>query len=80
MCIRDRDRDANALWLEAIKSIIGLGIIFSAGNWFLLDSILPFGTALVAAYQVISAVIVGWFVFKEIGWKKDGERLQEEYS
>ncbi len=63
------DRDPNALWLELIKSIIGLGIIFSIGEWFHLDQIVPFGTVFIAAYQVISVLVVGWFVYKEIGWK-----------
>lgn len=64
------DRNYNAFWLEAIKSIIGLAIIFTNGDWFLLDNIFPFGTILVATYQVVSVVVVGWFVFKEIGWKQ----------
>lgn len=63
------DRDPNALWLELIKSLIGLGIIFSIGEWFHLNSIIPFGTAFIAAYQVISVLVVGWFVYNEIGWK-----------
>lgn len=64
------DRDSNAMWLEIIKSVFGLTIIFSNGNWFLLDSILPYGTVLVATYQIISVVMVAWFVFKEIGWRE----------
>ncbi|MEM8889024.1 MAG: sterol desaturase family protein [Bacteroidota bacterium] len=28
------DRDPNAIWMEAIKSLIGLGIIFQTGSWF----------------------------------------------
>lgn len=71
------DRDPNALWLELIKSIIGLGIIFSIGEWFHLDQIVPFGTVFIAAYQVISVLVVGWFVYKEIGWKgESGGRME----
>ena len=64
------DRDANALWLEAIKSIIGLGIIYYSADWFLIDTIIPYGTIMIAFYQLASMVIVGWFVVKEVGWKK----------
>ena len=55
-----------ALWLELIKSAFGLGIIYATGEWFLLDSIIPFGTVLVAAYQILSVLVVGWLVTKEI--------------
>ena len=72
------DRDPNALWMEAVKSIIGLGIIYATGGWFLMEEILTGGTVLVAAYQVISALVVAWFVVKEIGWERDGalERVE----
>ena len=60
------DRNPMALWLELIKSAFGLGIIYATGEWFLLDSIIPFGTVLVAAYQILSVLVVGWFVTKEI--------------
>ena len=62
------DRDPNALWLEGIKSAIGIGIIYSTGNWFLLDDVFAGGTVLVGAYQVLSFLVVSWFVSKEIGW------------
>lgn len=64
------DRNSQAFWLEAVKSAIGLGIIFSTGDWFLVDSILPYGTVLVAVYQVVSVFMVGWLVYREVGWKR----------
>ena len=45
---------------------LGLGIIYGTGEWFSLDSIFPYGTALVAAYQVVSVLVVAWFVLKEM--------------
>ncbi|MFK7904448.1 MAG: sterol desaturase family protein [Chitinophagales bacterium] len=69
------DRNSNALWLEALKSAIGLGIIYSTGTWFSLDTILPFGTVLVAAYQIVSVLVVAWFVVKEIGEEQELEKL-----
>jgi len=65
------DRDPNAIWMEAIKSVIGLGIIYVTGGWFLMDEVFAGGMVLVAAYQVISALVVAWFVVKEIGWESD---------
>ena len=60
------DRNPNALWLELVKSVLGLGIIYSTGGWFLLDTIIPFGSILVAIYQVVSVLVVGWFVMNEM--------------
>ena len=60
------DRNPIALWLELAKSIIGLVIIDFTGGWFLIDTMIPFGTILVAAYQVASVLIVAWFVKNEI--------------
>jgi len=69
------DRGRHALWLEAIKSVIGMVIIYSLGKWFLLDRILPYGTAIVAAYQVLSLIIVWRFVmgtdFEEVSIATD---------
>ncbi|MGB0839106.1 MAG: sterol desaturase family protein [Chitinophagales bacterium] len=64
------DRNPNALWLEAIKSTIGLGIIYTTGNWFLIDQILPYGTVVVALYQVTAIFVVAWFVLKEVSAEK----------
>jgi len=70
------DRDPNALWLEGIKSAIGLGVIYSTGSWFLLDEIFAGGTVLVAAYQGLSVLVVGWFVLKEIGWEENSQQVE----
>ena len=63
------DRDPNAIWLEAIKSIIGLVIIFNMGSWFHLDELIAGGSIIIAAYMIFSALIVAYFVQKDIGWK-----------
>ncbi len=65
------DKDPNAIWMEAVKSIVGLYLIYSMGGWFGIDDIIPGGTIIVAAYQVASAGIVTYFVMKEIGWQKN---------
>ena len=63
------DRDSNAIWLEAIKSLIGLVIIFKTGSWFGFGEVVIGGDVLMAGYFVFSAIIVAYFVRKEIGWK-----------
>ncbi len=70
------DRDPNAIWMEALKSIVGLAIIYITGDWFLLDTLVPGGTILLAVYFVISALVVAYFVLYEIGWKKERKTKQ----
>jgi len=72
------DRDTNAIWMEGIKSVLALGIIYTTGGWFLIDEVFAGGTVLVAAYQVVSPLVVAWFVMKEIGWARDSalERVE----
>ena len=60
------DRDKDALWIEALKSIIGLAIIYVTGGWFGIGEDIPGGTILMIAYFIISGLIVGWFVTNEI--------------
>ena len=71
------DRDSNAIWMEAVKSVLGLLIIFISGSWFGLDQMIPGGTILIAAYFVLSALVVAYFVMKEIGWDGVGTQSAE---
>jgi len=59
------DRNEIALWLELVKSIIALTIIFVTGGWFGIDDLIPFGSIIIAIYQVISVVAVAYLVKKE---------------
>lgn len=64
------DLNPHALWLETVKSSLGLGMIYAFGSWFLLDEIVPFGTMIVVAYQVIAVGMTAWFVRNEIREKR----------
>ena len=63
------DKERHSVWIEGLKSIIGLGIIFQSGTWFGIESIIPTATVLVAFYFVLSSLIVGYFVWKELDWE-----------
>ncbi len=65
------DLDASAMWLEIIKSTIGIGIIYQTGSWFSIDSMLPFGTVIFAAYFIISAAVVSYFVHFDLGQRNE---------
>ncbi|MFT5747034.1 MAG: alkylglycerol monooxygenase [Paraglaciecola sp.] len=60
------DKDASAIWFEITKAVFGLGIIYSMGNWFSIENYVTAGTILMAAYLIISVVVVAYFVNFEI--------------
>lgn len=61
------DMDPHSLAFEIIKSSLGIAIIFSTGNWFLLDQWIAGGSIAVMIYMVFSVAVVGYFVVFEIG-------------
>ena len=67
------DRDSNAIWFELIKSTFGLGILYFMGDWFFLNEVMGGATVLVAAYLVVSVVVVAGFVMKE--FRSEGSDL-----
>ena len=60
------DKERIALWIELIKSGIGLGIIYSTGQWFTIDAIIPYGSIFMTGYFIVSAVVVGWIAYTQI--------------
>ena len=74
------DRDPNAIWMEALKSIVGLSIIYLTGSWFLIDELFSGGTLFATAYMVVSALAVAWFVIYEIGWKINEGSMEKAKS
>lgn len=66
------DKDPNSVWFEAVKSSVGLAIIYTTGDWFLLNDFMIGGTALMGIYLVGSVGVVGYFVRNEI--KKEHEK------
>ncbi len=61
------DRDVSSFWLESVKAVVGLTIIWRTGTWFQIDQLIPGGSYLIAAYLILSVLVVGYFVFTELG-------------
>ncbi|WP_136466327.1 sterol desaturase family protein [Flagellimonas onchidii] len=59
------DRKTYAVWVEVVRSIAGLTLIFSTGNWFGIDAFLSVGSYLVAIYFIITIVGAVYFTFIE---------------
>ncbi len=62
------DKDPNAIWMEIVKSSIGIAILLITGDWFKINELSPFGSSFILIYHVISPIIVSRFVVREIGW------------
>ena len=60
------DRNSNALWFEIGKALLGFGLIFYLGDWFMLDNMIQGGTILMMAYLVVSVLVVAYFVMYEL--------------
>ncbi len=60
------DLDKDAVWFEAIKSIVGIGIIYQTGGWFNLENHIPGTLLLLTSYLIVSVFIVAYFVQIEI--------------
>lgn len=59
------DRSRNAFWIELIRAIAGLGLIYSRGDWFGINEYLSWGSAIVAIYFMITILAAYYFSFKE---------------
>jgi alkylglycerol monooxygenase len=71
------DKSKHAWWIEIVRAAIGLAIINLYGAWFTIDNFLPFGTTLVAAYFVVSAIASILFDIIEI---RKSNSKQASYS
>ena len=60
------DYQKHALWLEMLKSTVGLGLIYGLGDWFLLQQTFPTGIWLLIGYFCISPLVVAIFVKMEV--------------
>ncbi len=59
------DRKGYAVWIELLRSIAGLWLIYRTGDWFGIDSLWGYGSALVALYFGVSLLGALYFGFVE---------------
>lgn len=69
------DRNRLALAWEMGKNLLGAGLIFSMGDWFDANAVLPSATYIVGAYFVISTLVTAYFVLVE--FKNDVETSKD---
>ena len=67
------DGNRHAFYLELIKSVIGLYIVYYYGDWFFSSQHWPWYHYVVAAYFVISVFATAYFAFYEM--KKSDQRV-----
>lgn len=58
------DREKNAVWIESLRALFGLTLLFQTGDWFGLDSLVP-GATLFLFFYFISAPIAAWYFTKK---------------
>ena len=56
------DTNNYSLFWESIRFAFGIGIITYFGNWFKIDTMIPFGTYLIIGYLTLSLIINIYFV------------------
>lgn len=59
------DRNPTALWWEIGKSVIGFGLIYYWGDWFMIDQMMSGGTLMIMGYLIVSVLAVAYFVLYE---------------
>jgi len=67
------DGNRYAFYMELIKSIIGLYIIYYYGDWFFSSQHWPWYHYVVAGYFIISVFTTAWFAFYEM--KKNDQQI-----
>jgi len=59
------DRTKYAVWIEVIRGVAGLSLIFTIKDWFGINEYLSFGSLLVGAYFVITILAGVYFTYIE---------------
>ncbi|MEM9546859.1 MAG: sterol desaturase family protein [Bacteroidota bacterium] len=55
------DNSILAIPFEVAKLVLGLGIIYFVGSWYGVDQVLPFGTAILILYLIVSLILTVYF-------------------
>ena len=65
------DGNPHAIWMEILRCLAGLGIIWESGDWFGINSLFPGGFLLPLTFFIISATVVTVIGLRELVWKKE---------
>ncbi len=57
------DKNRSGFYLETLKSLIGLSLIYTMGDWFGASAFAPFYTYIAAMYFVVSIGVTAWFAY-----------------
>ena len=57
------DRGKSAVWIEPVRGVGGLVLIWVTGDWFGLNALLPFGSFIVALYFIATIIGAHYFTF-----------------
>jgi hypothetical protein len=60
------DKNPKSWIWESIKSIAGIAILISTGDWFGLNTFIPFGSILIMTILILSPLVVIWFCRTEV--------------
>lgn len=57
------DRNKSAFWIETLRGVGGIALIWITGDWFGLNALLPGGSLIVSLYFVITVIGAHYFTF-----------------
>ncbi|MCE2611435.1 sterol desaturase family protein [Flavobacteriaceae bacterium D16] len=57
------DRSKTAVWIETIRGIAGVALIWYTGDWFGLNTWLPWGSIVVVVYFIVTILGAHYFTF-----------------
>ena len=59
------DRNKSALWIEVFRGIAGLWLIWTTGDWFGIDAMLPKGSLLIGGYFLVTILGSIYFTYMD---------------
>ena len=57
------DRDRSAVWIEALRGVAGIWLIWTTGDWFGIDTLLPLGSLIVGVYFLVTILGAIYFTY-----------------
>ncbi len=67
------DRSIHAGWLELLRFIAGVGLVFHMDGWYGIGEVIPYGTFIVVGYFAVSLLVTLAFIITDIRF--DGQEI-----